>query len=75
MSTCNKKICIKCNITPVASGNKKFYCDKCFLALKISKKNKVDIMKPIVEESNDSDNIKLVIKEVVKEVVIQQYQQ
>ena len=66
MSTCNKKICFQCKIKPVASGNRKLYCDNCFVTVRNSKRNKVDIMKPIIEET---DNLKHVIKEVVKEAV------
>jgi hypothetical protein len=63
MSTCNKKICIQCKIKPIVSGNRKLYCDKCFVTVKLSKKNKVDIMKPIIEETDNN----------IKNVITQQY--
>jgi hypothetical protein len=76
MSASIKKICIQCKIANVASGgNRKLYCDKCFITVNLSKKNKVHIMNPISEESENSHNtndIKQIIKEVVKEVVSQQ---
>ncbi len=54
MSTYNtyKKICIQCKIKPITSRNRKLYCDKCFIELRMAKKNKVDIMNPIIEETD-----------------------
>ena len=75
MSAYNKKICIQCKISHVASGNKKLYCDKCFISVNLSRKNKVHIMNPISEETDNLHNtndIKQIIKEVVKEVISQQ---
>ncbi len=75
MSNSNKKICIQCKISPVAAGNRKLYCNKCFVAVNLARKNKVHIMNPIIEETDNLHNthdIKQVIKQVVKEVISQQ---
>ncbi len=75
MSASNKKICIECKIAHVASGNRKLYCNKCFVAVNLARKNKLHIMNTIIEETDslhNTNNIKKVIKEVVKEVIAQQ---